>query len=69
MKKRKRKVEKPRPAPVLVSSDELCKYLCGIAAFSLHDNPSAQAVVYAAVRQLQLLDAEAIKAGILRATT
>lgn len=65
-----RKQKKPaRPAskPTLVRSDELCKRLVAMAAFSLHDNPQAQQLIYKAVRQLQLLDAEAVKAGVLPA--
>ena len=33
--------------------------------FALYDNPAAQEKVYKSVRQLQLLDAAAIEAGIL----
>lgn len=59
----------PRPAsePTLVRSNDLCKQLVTMAAFSLHDNPRAQKLIYKAVRQLQLLDAEAVKAGVLPA--
>lgn len=62
--KPKKKLAKPKSVPRLVRSDELCKRLVAIAAFHI-DDPKAQATVYRAVRQLQLLDAAAVKAGIL----
>lgn len=58
---------KPKSKPALVRSDELCKHLVTMAAFNLYGNPKAQALIYKAVRQLQLLDIEAVKAGILPA--
>lgn len=62
---KRRKPARPKSVPTLVRSDDLCKRLVAMAAFSLDGNPQAQALVYKAVRQLQLLDAEAVKAGIL----
>lgn len=62
---RRKKALKKEMNVTPVSSVELCKSLVAMAAFSLHDNPGAQKLVYAAVRQLQLLDAAARKAGIL----
>lgn len=66
MMRKKKAVRKPRPKPLpkLTRSDDLCKRLCGIAAFHIED-PKAQMVVYAAIRQLQRLDAVAVEAGIL----
>jgi hypothetical protein len=51
--------------PALVRSDNICKELSLIAAFNLHDEPETAEKVYRAIRQLQLLDAAAEKAGIL----
>jgi len=65
MKKRKKIIQRPKRKPALIRSDELCKRLVAMAAFSLYGNPHAQKLVYNAVRQLQLLDAAAVKAGIL----
>ncbi len=65
--KKQKKPKRPASKPMLMLSDELCKQLVAMAAFSLHDNPKAQQLIYKAVRQLQLLDAEAMKAGILPA--
>ncbi|HXJ61325.1 MAG TPA: hypothetical protein VNU68_32175 [Verrucomicrobiae bacterium] len=56
----KRKPSKPR----LVKSDKLCGHLARIAAFNLSEWPAAQAKVYAAIKQLQQLDAAAIEAGL-----
>lgn len=65
--KKPKKPPRPKSVPALVRSDELCKRLVAMAAFSLYDNPRAQTLIYKAVRQLQLLDREAVKAGILPA--
>jgi len=63
----RKKVKRKQLRPALVRSDELCKRLVIMAAFNLHSNPEARALVYQAVRQLRRLDAAAIKAGILSA--
>ena len=51
--------------PKLVDTVDLCKELVAMAAFSLSDNPRAQAKIYKTVRQLQLLDKLAAEAGVL----
>lgn len=63
-KKPKKETTKRKPL-ALTRSDDLCKRLVAMAAFSLFDNPKSQEIVYAAVRQLQRLDAVAVEAGIL----
>lgn len=49
-----------------LSTDDLCKALCGIAAFHVEDDV-AQAKVYEAVRRLQVMEKAAIAAGLLPA--
>lgn len=61
----RRVVARVREKPTPTSSDELCKALVCIAAFDLNDNLAAQLKIYEAVRTLQLLDQQAIAAGIL----
>lgn len=66
MRKAKKVAAKRRPSPpALVNTDDLCKTLVALAAFALHDNPRAQAKIYKAVRQLQLLDKLAADGGLL----
>ncbi len=65
--KARKKLVKPKSRPALTRSDDLCKQLVAMAAFNLQGNDHAQQVIYKAVRQLQLLDAAAVKAGILPA--
>jgi hypothetical protein len=58
--------KRPKPQKVTpTSSDDLCKRLVAMAAFSLYDDPKGQKLVYEAVRKLQMLDAAARAAGIL----
>lgn len=52
-----------KPKPALIDSDELCRQLVCMAAFSLYDQPKAQKLVYEAVRKLQRMDALAREAG------
>lgn len=66
-KKQKTKPSKPKSLPALTRSDDLCKQLVIMAGLTLYDNTSAQKIIYAAVRQLQRLDAVAVEAGILPA--
>lgn len=54
-----------KAAPLPKNSDELCKRLVCIAAFSLADNPEAQKMIYLAVRTLQRMDMAAKEDGIL----
>jgi hypothetical protein len=62
-----KKPQKPKSKPALLRSDDLCKRLVTMAALQLYGNERAQKLIYEAVRKLQLLDAEAVKAGILPA--
>jgi hypothetical protein len=61
-KKKSSTKRKPSP-PKLVDTIELCKELVIMAAFV--DNARVQEKIYKAVRQLQLLDRLAAKAGLL----
>lgn len=61
----RRVVARVREKPAPTNSDALCKALVCIAAFNLNDNPTAQLKVYEAVRTLQLLDQQAVAAGLL----
>ena len=63
MKKLKKKVVAKRKPPKLVDTAELCKDLVAMAG--LLGNSRIGQKIYKAVRQLQLLDKLAIKAGIL----
>lgn len=56
-------MERKSTPPKPINTIELCKELVIMAAF-LEDRRVAKKI-YEAVRQLQLLDAEAVKAGIL----
>jgi hypothetical protein len=65
MKKAKKAATKRKPTPPnKMSSNDLCKSLCAIAAFHVDDS-SAQKSIYDAVRRLQLLETAAVEAGML----
>lgn len=64
MAKRQKAKVRPKSHPKKMSSNELCKRLCGVAAFQVEDQ-GAQKLVYEAVRRLQQLDAAARDHGIL----
>lgn len=48
----------------MMSSNDLCKALSGIAAFHVEDD-TAQAKIYEAIRRLQVMEKAAIDAGLL----
>lgn len=68
MKKKKKVPVRRKPIPPrMMSTEELCYSLAGIAAFHVEDD-AARMKIYETMRRLQMLDKAAIEAGLIPST-